>query len=537
MDSNANKTNDRVEGISRNSGHSQDRHLETHSKRQEHQSDTKKDLNESNNLKKPSKHPNQVENDRKSTEHHKHHKRKHNDHGKHQGERTRQQDAIIKRPEEGKNDKTSSTDSKPTSSASYKPTDMSKQKAPQSEPLSSAAKHILSLPPLYHKHSLPDTEKSMASESPAKKQRVEGSHPKKHRPDGEGNKTAGQADVASNMSSSSSHKKLKSSSEKHKSRSSNEKHSEMLKHAQQTSDKSSYSHKHYSNVHEKHSKEKKHEHFKSSTSRSTEGIEKYSSKSKPENTSSAFKVGDDSIRQLNESSGQSSKQGSIPKKQSSNEKKAHKTANSTPKKNGHSSQVTSKTDSISKESSLPPPPPPPSFNVPNILTTQPPLPAEPEVKQKPAPPSNAAYNESTSLQQKYGLSAGQTQSAALQTQMQGQLYSLQHQVIPNQQNPSLISQGYQQQSYIQNPQSVVSTQNSFTTQPLYYQGQQDSLAATSDVSQAYWPSINTSNLFSPPNIALVPQPPVPPQGLVIHQVDGLPPPPPLNLPPFPPPPT
>ena len=560
IDSNANKTNERTEGgSSRGSSQTVDRRnlVEAHNKRQDHHSEVEKDSNESSQtLKKHTKHVNQSDNDRKSSEHHKHHKRKHSDHGKHQGERVKAQDPVIKRPEDAKHEKQATSEAKVLSS-SNRPVDASKAKTSQSESLSSAAKHILSLPPLHHKHSLPDIEKASQSESPAKRQKVDAVVMKKHKPDADGGKISGQADAGNNSSissgnhsgsntgvsssssssssSSNSHKKPKSSSEKHKMRQSSEKHSELYKHLQQPSEKSSHGQKHHSNIQEKISKEKKLEHHKSLSSRGSEGVEKHSSKSKSENVS--LKTGEESKYSSELLGSHSSKQLPTPKKQSSNEK-SHKISNSTPKKNGHSIKATSKSDSSSKEASLPPPPPPPSFNVSNMLPTQPPLPTEPEVKQKPvpAPPSNMGYNETGSVSQKYTISSSQAQ--ALQTQMQGQLYSMQHQVMPNQQ--TLISQGYQQQSqqqYLTNPQTAASTANTFSTPQMYYQGQQDTQVASSDVSQAYWQSINTPNLFSPPNIGLVPQPPVPPQGLVIHQVDGLPPPPPLNLPPFPPRPT
>ena len=507
-----------------------------HSKRQDNQLDVKRGSNESSqSFKKHVKHHGQGEHDRKNAEHHKHHKRKHSDHGKHQGDRTRSQEPSIKRPDGARHERTGVPESK-TPSLSSRPSDgLNKPKVSQSDELSSAAKHILSLPPLHHKHSLPDADKSATSESPAKKPKVDANPPKKLKPDNDAGKMAAAADPVINTANSSSHKKSKSSSDKHKMRLSGDKHAELFKHLQQTSEKSSHGQKHHSNVHDKHSKEKKLEQYKTSSSRGSDGIEKHPSKSKVENTSSPFKSNEEVGKPGNEPSllNQVSKQPVMQKKTSSSEKKLHKTSNSTPKKNGHSRKAVSKVDSLSKETSLPPPPPPPAFSVPSILTAQPPLPTEPEVKQAPAPAPPGSFNDgNTSMPQKYVI--GQAQGAVMQAQMQGQVFSLQHQVI---QNPSLVSQSYQQPQFLTGAQPTVSTSNAFNTTQLYYQGQQESQGGSSDVSQAYWQSMNTSNLFSPSTIGLLPQPPVPPQGLVIHQVDGLPPPPPLNFSPFPPPPT
>ena len=534
VDNNANKTNSKVEGTSSRSGDQRtEKHSAVHSRQPDNQVEFKKESNDGpQNLKKQSKYSTQSEHDRRALDHHKHHKRKHSDRSKEQSERPKSQDSTVKRPEDMNHEKLDASESKLSSA---RPTDGSKPKVSQSGGLSSAAKHILSLPPLHHKHSLPDTEKTSVSEIPSKKQKVDTNPAKKHKYDIEGSsKVFNQTDEDVHSGKSGGHKKPRTSDDKHKMRVSSEKH-ETHKQMQKTLDKS-HGQKH-SNFHDKHSKEKKLEHLKSS--HGSGGTDTHSSKSKGENDVSPFKSKEEGsqLRIDQSTTSQNSKQLLLPKKSSSIEKRAHKVSNSTLKKNGHPKKLTSKAGSSLKEPSLPPPPPPPSLNVPNILAVQPPLPTEPEVKQKPvpAPGPPGGYDESVPMQQNFILPDSQMQNSVMQNQIQGQVYSMQHQATHNQQNPSLVPQDYQQQLFSSGAQSIISSSNTLSTPQLYYQGQEGSQGGTSDVSQAYWQSINNTSLFSPPSIGLLPQPPVPPQGLVIHQVDGLPPPPPLNLPPFPPP--
>ena len=536
IDSNANKTNSKVEGTSssRTVDHRSDRHSTVHSRYTDNQLEVKKDSSDtSQNLKRHSKHPTQSDHDRRVLDHHKHHKRKHSDHGKQQSERPKTHDSHIKRTEDMNHEKSDSSEGKTSSS---RPVDGSKAKVSQSGGLSSAAKHILSLPPLHHKHSLPETDMTSSSESPSKKQKVGIALEQKHKLEGEMSRVVNQVDEDTHfVNSSSTHRKPKPVSGKHKMKVSSEKHAEFYKQMHKTSDKSSHSQKHHSSVHDKHNKGKKVESLKSS---STHGLGSTDSnlKSKDESLSSTLKSREEGSQLSVDSSlsSQNSRQ-SVPLRKSSNsDKRAHKVSNSAPKKNGHPSKSTSKTGSAAKELSLPPPPPPPSFNVPNILASQPPLPTDPEVKQKPAP---APPDDSVSMQQNYAIPDGQIQNSVMQNQMQGQLYSMQHQVTQSQQNSSHVPHDYQQQLFSSSAQSGISSSITLTTPQLYYQGQEGSQGGTSDVSQAYWQPLSSTSLFSPNNIGLLPPPPVPPQGLVIHQVDGLPPPPPLNLPPFPPPPT
>jgi len=535
IDSNANKTNTKVEGTSSRTGDQKsDKHSTIHSRQLDSKLEIKKDSHEASHVKKHSKHSTHSEHDKRVLEHHKHHKRKHSD-GKLQSEQHDSQNSIVKQPEDKKPEKSEGSELKTS-----KLPDANKSKSSQSGGLSSAAKHILSLPPLHHKHSLPDTEGTASSDSPSKKQKIDTNPPKKHRYDSELGKISNQVDEkahtskSNSSSSSSSHRKTKPSSDKHKMRVASEKHAEMYKQMKKMSDKSSHGHKHHS-VHDKHSKEKKLEHLKSS---GFHGLGAHAAKGIEEKTKSSFKLKEEGSKLAVDLllSSKSAKHSVVAKKPSSSDKGSHKTSNSIVKKNGHPSKLEAKPTSFSKES-LPPPPPPPSFAVPSILPVQPPLPTEPEVKQNPAPEPSGSYDEAVASQQNYIVPDGQIQKAVMQNQMQGQVYSLQHQVTQNQQSQKLASQDYQQQLFSSSAQPINSSSMTLATPQLYYLGQESSQGGTSDGSKAYWQSMNNQNLFPPTNIGLLPQPPVPPQGLVIHQVDGLPPPPPLNLPPFPPPPT
>ena len=540
IDSNANKTNTKVEGTSSRTGDQKsDKHSTIHSRQPDSKLELKKDSHEALHVKKHSKHSTHSEHDKRVSEHHKHHKRKHSDHSKHQSEQHDSQNSAVKQPEDKKPEKFEGSELKTS-----KLPDTTKSKTSQSGGLSSAAKHILSLPPLHHKHSLPDTEGTASSDSPSKKQKVDQNPPKKHRYDSELGKISDQVNDKAHISktnsssSSSGHRKTKPSSDKHKMRISSEKHTEMYKQMKKMSDKSSHGQKHHS-VHDKHSKEKKLEHLKSSSFHGSGGNDMHVVKSIDEKTLSSFKLREDGSKLAIDSSlsSKSSKHSAVAKKPSSTDKGSHKTSNSTVKKNGHPSKLVAKPTSFTKELSLPPPPPPPSFTVPSILPVQPPLPTEPEVKQNPAPEPSGSYDEAVASQQNYIVPDGQIHNAVMQNQMQGQVYSLQQQVTQNQQNQKLASQDYQQQLFSSSAQPINSSSMTLVTPQLYYLGQESSQGATSDGSKAYWQSMNNQNLFPQANIGLLPQPPVPPQGLVIHQVDGLPPPPPLNLPPFPPPPT
>ncbi|XP_065053213.1 cyclin-T1-like isoform X2 [Rhopilema esculentum] len=569
-DANANKTFDKIDGKSSTHVSSLEKPSDTSARKHDHSVDGKRDHADS--VKRPSKHSSQSDHDRKNTEHHKHHKHhKHSDreHGKRLHDRNKtvddsQEKKAGQKRSELSNAERSSSDGK-QSSTSNRSVDNSKSKTSSKEDISAEAKFILSLPPLHHKHSLPEVDKSSStSETPAKKQRVEDPSHKKQKLESDASKSSSHTSSGLNMSSSSNsssntvHKKMKSSSEKHKNKPPSEKHSEAYRHQQQMSEKSSHGQKHHTNFPDKHSKERamKYEQSKSASTRGTEGSEKLHSRIKIENTSSPYKSGDEISKKDPSLASQSSKHLQAPFKASSSERKAQK---STPKKNGHTQKTNTKSGSLSDDSLLPPPPPPPSVEVSSLLSSPPPLPFGPpetENKQAPAPPSTVEYEQNSSLPLTYsvpqvqqsvvnqgGLVAGQViqgqnqlpQSTSLQSQGQQALFPLQHQVLQQQQAAGMASQGYQggQAQFLTNAQSTASS-STYGIPQVYFQGQPDGQTVSSDSSRVYGQTINTANLFSS-NMGLLAQPPRPPQGLVLQHVMGLPPPPPLNLPPFPPP--
>lgn len=516
------------------SGQSLEKQSHKHAKKPEQTHDAKKEhSNAPTSAHKHSK-TKQSELDRKNIEHSKHHK--HSSHqSKHPSERSKQSEDQsqklpgITRPD--RPDKVKVPDAKATATASRPSDVVSKPKVTQSEELSSAAKLIMSLPPLQHKHSLPESDRLSSSESPAKRQRVETSPPKKTKPELDSSKVSVQSDgQITGSSSSSGHRKHKShhskeGTEKHKMKIHTDKHVASHKHKQQTSEKSAHGQKHHSNVSSKHGKEKiaKPGHQKSSGVPGLEGTHRHSSKVKSENTASSFKMPDESPR-LSDGDTKLMPQKPLPthKKASTGEKRSH--SGSKPNKNGHSKATPFKKDALSSEPLLPPPPPPPSVEVSSFLNSQPPLPTgppEPDQKRNPAPPSN-------SLSSQYGLTVQQSvqqggliQNQSHQGQLQQGVYSMHQQVLP--QTPGLAPQSYQQQ---QQHQFAVTSANNYGIPQLYYQGQQDQSGST----ETYGQPLNTNNMFTPSNMNVLAQPPRPPEGLVLQQIVGLPPPPPLTLP-------
>ena len=524
-------------------GQSHEKLSHKHTKKPEQTYDVKKEHSHAPTSAHKHSKPKQGELDRKSIEHSKHHK--HSSHqSKHPGERSKQtEEQSQKRPDMTRTDRSDNVkipDAKAAATTSRPSDVVSKPKVTQSEELSSAAKLIMSLPPLQHKHSLPDSDRLSSSESPAKRQKMETSPPKKPKSELDSSKVSMQSDGQIMGSSSTSHRKHKShhskegmsSTDKHKMKIHTDKHVASHKHKQQTSEKSAHGQKHHSNISSKHGKEKvaKSGHHKSSGVPGLEGAQRHSSKVKSESTASPFKMPDESAR-LSDGDAKLMPQKPLPshKKPSSGEKRSH--SGSKPSKNGHSKTTPVKKDVLSNDPLLPPPPPPPSVEVSSFLNSPPPLPTGPpdqDQQRNPAPPSNP-------LSSQYGLTMKQSvqpggliQNQAHQGQLQQGVYSMQ-QVLP--QTPGLAPQSYQQQ---QQQQFAVTSANNYGIPQLYYQGQQDQSGST----ETYGQPLNTTNMFTPSNMNVLAQPPRPPEGLVLQQIVGLPPPPPLTLPlSFPHPPT
>eukprot|EP00794_Sanderia_malayensis_P003044 gene3046-3506_t len=472
---------------------SRDSSTNRHNTKSEHSSDSSKSKerkdhsSSSHSTHKHSKHPESARHSdaekRQQVEHQKHRsEHKHREH-KHQWESSKHDDDGMmkqqqsrKRPDQ-KDNMLKIPDMKSSSSIS-RPVEKIKASV---EDKSAAEKLILALPPLQHKHSLAESDHSAEHSSPAKKKRLDPNVAvtKSQNVDLDSSKLTGHVKDKS-LQGGSHHKhhksampKLASSKDKQREKTPSDKHFMSHQSKQHSSHKSLPGQKYHS---------------KGPRDMSASRL----SDTDHSSTSDTSIVDSPLKHALTEQKSSSHHHKSMKTPQKPNTDKGSPFTTTPQKTQKYNLQTGT---SLPPEETLPPPPPPPSVDM-TAMLSPPPLPqGTPDMfsKQTVTPTKGQAAK-----QPQYGL---QSDAGLLPQPMTSQALN--------------TGQAFHQQSQFIN-----------TSQPasMFYQGQK---------SQTY--ASHKPSLFPPQAVNFIP-PPMPPPGMILEQVSGLPPPPPpLNIP-FPPPP-